>query len=78
MTIKHIVMAGGAYNGIYIIGALKHLIEKSFFDIANILRSFAPIPNSLVISRGIIILVDFSSTSIISDDTSSPLLLFKK
>ncbi len=36
MTIKHIVMAGGAYNGIYIIGALKHLIEKSFFDIANI------------------------------------------
>ena len=36
MTVKHIVMAGGAYNGIYIIGALKHLIEKSFFDIANI------------------------------------------
>ena len=32
MTIKHIVMAGGAYNGIYTIGALKHLIEKEFFD----------------------------------------------
>ena len=29
-------MAGGAYNGIYTIGALKHLIEKEFFDINNI------------------------------------------
>ena len=36
MTIKHIVMAGGAYNGIYTIGALKHLIEKEFFDINNV------------------------------------------
>jgi predicted acylesterase/phospholipase RssA len=36
MTVKHIVMAGGAYNGIYSIGALKHLIEKKFFDIDNI------------------------------------------
>ena len=36
MTIKNIVMAGGAYNGLYIIGALKYLIENSFFDINNI------------------------------------------
>ena len=36
MTIKNIVMAGGAYNGLYIVGALKYLIENSFFDINNI------------------------------------------
>ena len=36
MTIKNIVMAGGAYNGLYIIGALKYLIENNFFDINNI------------------------------------------
>ena len=36
MTIKHIVMAGGAYNGIYIIGALKHLLEEKYFNIENI------------------------------------------
>ena len=36
MTIKHIVMAGGAYNGIYIVGVLKKLMNKSFFNINNI------------------------------------------
>jgi predicted acylesterase/phospholipase RssA len=36
MTIKHIVMAGGAYNGIYMVGVLKKLISESFFDIDNI------------------------------------------
>jgi len=29
-------MCGGAYNGIYTIGALDHLIKKKFFDIENI------------------------------------------
>ena len=36
MTIKNIVLAGGAYNGLYTIGALKNLIKNSFFDINNI------------------------------------------
>jgi predicted acylesterase/phospholipase RssA len=36
MTIKHIVMAGGAYNGIYMFGTLKKLIKSNFFNIKEI------------------------------------------
>jgi len=36
MTIKHIVMCGGGYNGIYTIGAIDYLLELKFFDIDNI------------------------------------------
>jgi len=36
MTIKHIVMCGGGYNGIYTMGALDYLLEQNFFDIKDI------------------------------------------
>ena len=36
MTIKHIVMCGGGYNGIYTMGVLDYLFEQNFFDIKNI------------------------------------------
>ena len=36
MTIKHIVMCGGGYNGIYTMGALDYLFEQNFFDIKDI------------------------------------------
>ena len=36
MTIKYLVLSGGAYKGFYTIGALKHLSEINFYDINNI------------------------------------------
>uniref|UniRef100_A0A6C0KC03 PNPLA domain-containing protein n=1 Tax=viral metagenome TaxID=1070528 RepID=A0A6C0KC03_9ZZZZ len=36
MDIKHLVMAGGAYKGLYIIGALKELIKEKYVDIDKI------------------------------------------
>lgn len=41
MTINHIVIAGGAYNGIYIIGVFKKLIETNFFNIKKIKTIYA-------------------------------------
>ena len=36
MSIKHLVLAGGAYKGLYIIGAMKELIKQNYIDISNI------------------------------------------
>lgn len=36
MVIKHIVISGGAYKGLYEIGALKYLSQKGFYNIDNI------------------------------------------
>jgi NTE family protein len=36
MTIKHIVMCGGGYNGIYTIGAIDYLLKQKFFNISDI------------------------------------------
>jgi len=36
MTIKHIVLSGGAYKGLYEIGALKYLSQVGFYDINEI------------------------------------------
>tara|TARA_B110000008_G_C16829472_1_gene507935 strand:+ start:50 stop:934 length:885 start_codon:yes stop_codon:yes gene_type:complete len=36
MTIKHLVFSGGAYKGLYFLGALDHLSNQKFFDIGNI------------------------------------------
>ena len=39
MTIRHIVLSGGAYNGMCILGALEHLNTNKFYDIRHIRRS---------------------------------------
>ena len=36
MSIKHLVLAGGAYKGLYIIGAMKELINQNYIDIEKI------------------------------------------
>jgi len=36
MSIKHIVLCGGIYNGIYTVGALKYLAEHDFYNINEI------------------------------------------
>lgn len=36
MVIKHLVLSGGAYKGLYEYGALKYLSHKKFYDIQNI------------------------------------------
>jgi len=36
MVIKHIILSGGAYKGLYELGALKYLSNSGFYDINNI------------------------------------------
>ena len=36
MTIKHIVLAGGAYNGLYTIGVINYLLEENILDLQKI------------------------------------------
>jgi len=36
MTIKHLVFSGGAYKGLYFLGALDHLNKNNFYNIENI------------------------------------------
>ena len=36
MTIKHLVISGGAYNGLYIFGTIKKLLKEKFFNIEDI------------------------------------------
>lgn len=36
MTIKHIVISGGAHNGLYIFGTIKKLLKEKFFNIEDI------------------------------------------
>ena len=48
MTINHIVIAGGAYNGIYIIGVFKKLIENKFFNIKQIKTIYATSVGGLI------------------------------
>ena len=36
MSIKHLVLAGGAYKGLYIIGAMKELLNENYINIDEI------------------------------------------
>ena len=36
MTIKHLVLSGGAYRGIYMIGAINNLIKNKFIELDKI------------------------------------------
>ena len=33
MSIKHLVLSGGAYKGLYIIGAMKELLKEKYINI---------------------------------------------
>ena len=48
MTINHIIIAGGAYNGMYIVGVFKKLIEVKFFDIDEIKTIYATSVGGLI------------------------------
>ena len=36
MTIKNLVISGGAYKGFYTLGVIKHLINKKYLQQENI------------------------------------------
>lgn len=48
MTIKHIVLSGGAYLGLYQFGLLRNLNENKFFDLSNIETIYATSVGSLI------------------------------
>tara|TARA_B100000902_G_scaffold31511_1_gene37730 strand:- start:663 stop:1547 length:885 start_codon:yes stop_codon:yes gene_type:complete len=48
MTIKTLVLSGGAYKGFYTIGALKHLSSIEFYNIENIEKIYGTSVGSLL------------------------------
>jgi len=48
MTIKNIVLSGGAYKGFYTIGALQHLSEISFYKMEEIERIYGTSVGSFI------------------------------
>jgi patatin-like phospholipase/acyl hydrolase len=48
MTIKNIVLSGGAYKGFYTIGALKYLSENNFYNIEEIEKMYGTSVGSLL------------------------------
>ena len=48
MTIKNIVLSGGAYKGFYTVGALKHLSSENFYDIDDIENIYGVSVGSLI------------------------------
>ena len=48
MTIKTLVLSGGAYKGFYTIGALKHLTDVNFYNIDNIERIYGTSVGSML------------------------------
>jgi len=48
MTIKHLVLSGGAYKGFYTIGALKYLNDNKFYDLENIETMYGTSVGALV------------------------------
>ena len=49
MTIKHIVLAGGAYNGLYTIGVINYLLEENILDLQNVYLNLFFNPSLLII-----------------------------
>ena len=48
MTIRHIVLSGGAYNGMCILGALEHLNTNKFYDINDIVTIYGTSAGALI------------------------------
>ena len=48
MTIKHLVLSGGAYKGFYTIGALKYLNDNNFYNLENIETMYGTSVGALV------------------------------
>ena len=48
MTIKNLVLSGGAYKGFYTIGALNHLSKTNFYNIENIEKIYGTSVGSLL------------------------------
>ena len=48
MTIKNLVLSGGAYKGFYTIGALNHLSKTEFYKIENIEKIYGTSVGSFI------------------------------
>lgn len=48
MVIKNLVLSGGAYNGLHILGALRHLDAEGYYQTKNIERIYAASAGALV------------------------------
>ena len=48
MTIKNLVLSGGAYKGFYTIGALKYLSKVDFYKIENIEKIYGTSVGSFI------------------------------
>ena len=64
MTIKQIVLSGGAYKGFYTIGALKYLADNKFFNVEEIEKIYGTSVGALL---GCIICLKLNSTFSIRD-----------
>ena len=60
MTIKHLVLSGGGYKGLYSIGALKHLYEKKFYNIDDIENIYGTSVGAIIYWSRIMLKVKFS------------------
>ena len=55
MSIKHLVLSGGAYKGLYIIGAMKELLKENYINIDDIENIYGTSVGALI---GVIICLE--------------------
>lgn len=73
MTIKNIVLSGGAYKGFYTIGALKHLSKIQFYDIEDIENIYGVSVGSII---GLILSLKLDWEDMIGHAVNRPLAKF--
>ncbi len=69
MDIKHLVLAGGAYKGLYIIGAMKELIKEKYIDMDKIENIYGTSVGALI---GVIICLKLDYDMWIEYDVNFP------
>ena len=72
MSIKHLVLAGGAYKGLYIIGAMKELLKEKYINIDEIENIYGTSVGALI---GVIICLKLDYDMLIEYAVNFP---FKK
>lgn len=61
MTIKHLVLGGGAYNGLNIVGALFQMVKAQFFHIDHIQSIYATSAGTVA---AVLLLLDFEEETL--------------
>ena len=69
MTIKTLVLAGGAYKGLMLLGALNYLIKINYFDISNITDIYGTSVGSLI---GVVLCLKLEWNDIIDYTINKP------